>query len=778
MEKVNDIQFPINNVGTNAIIYQGLQRVFRNAIVVTIRKGLSNRYPSDHIQRLKNTFGSQWEKIEQNANESRRLGGTFTQPIDDYDLLDINCFFQVFDSHFDILFPKGTDRPSKPKLLGNLKQITDSRNPLSHPVEQDIAYDEAISVLMDAKQVLHMLTLDSAVTEISKLIRETFDVAGKKKDRPLSVLPTQDSVYFEFVGRNAILKNLGLWYADPNNRRGLLEGAGGKGKSAIAYRFAQQIVATSEDYKLVGWISAKKRRFLSGKTVGIDQPDFVDIQSAIDSLLLQYGMLASDLMLPLIEKRTMLLGMMDEYPAFIIADDIDSVLDDQLVTNFLTYEVPHTKSAILITSRISVPGVKNFVVNGFTLPEAEIFIANRTRLYGIDQASMSPQAIRCVREVTDSSPLYIDDLMRLARATGIAKAAEMWSTKQGEAARKYALEQELNQLGQDARRALIATCVNEQPVSFLELQDILGISEERLSDALRSLQVLFLMPTPTVIEGDERYAINQNTRRLVFEVEGSSDTLKRIENKSKALQGKLPHVARAKISAQIRQAYLLSESGRLTEAEDLIKSAIEKFENEGDLYGFLGYLYKRHGKIADARIAFQHSLKLNCPNPDTHKHWVRLEMAEQEWTKAIEAADKALKVRSDNYEIHQLRAEAKCRLGIDLKRRRQDEKAEKLLREATDELKSVLKSPESLNFGEREISSEMYKTIVICHDWLQDMRELNHWFIQWRAEHPGDSVMERQKDWPLLAVYFAKTAKIEIETRIKQTPANAGVFYF
>jgi hypothetical protein len=306
LETIDAIQSPIKNVGPNAITYQGLQRIFRNAVVATIRQRLSIHYPTDHALRLKKTFGTQWEKIKENANESRRLGGTFTQPVDDYDLLDVSCFFQVFDVHFDALFPKGTDRPSKPKLLGNLKQITDSRNPLSHPVEQDIAYEEVISVLMDAKQILHMLNLNHSVSEIASLINDVLNAVGKKKDRPLSVLPTQDSVYFKFVGRDAILNNIGSWYSDPNNRRGLLEGAGGKGKSAIAYRFAQKIVATSDDYKLVGWISAKKRRFLAGKTVGIDQPDFIDIQTAIDSLLLQFGMLASDLTLPLEEKKTLL----------------------------------------------------------------------------------------------------------------------------------------------------------------------------------------------------------------------------------------------------------------------------------------------------------------------------------------------------------------------------------------------------------------------------------------------------------------------------------------
>ena len=362
-------------VGNNAICYQGIQRIFRNAIVGFLRERLPRVFPSDHVQQMKRLFGDSWEKAAANASQSRDIGGTTTPIRDDYDLLGVNHFHDVFDRFFDKLFASGVGhpadqpRPVKSKLLGNLKSIKDARDPLSHPVEEDVPYDEAFGLLVDAKQVLAALGFRQEATEIANL-------ASTLKGGPLEVppvlrrLPTQDSIYLEFVGRTGLLDQLELCFRESENRRCLLAGDGGKGKSAVAYRFAQQLAQSPGRFQLIVWLSAKRRRFEEGRAVPIAAPDFTGIEDAVDRLLNEYGALDEDLKKPLGERKQLLFDWLNSYPAFIVADDIDTLLEDFDVVSLFTHEIPHTQSAVLLTSRRDIPGIRNFVVKGFDLAEA------------------------------------------------------------------------------------------------------------------------------------------------------------------------------------------------------------------------------------------------------------------------------------------------------------------------------------------------------------------------------------------------------------------------
>ena len=109
----------------------------------------------------------------------------------------------------------------------------------------------------------------------------------------------------------------------------------------------------------------------------------------------------------------------------------------------------------------------------------------------------------------------MDDLMRLAKIVDIHKAIKMWTEKGGDEARKYALQREIEKLSPDARRILIAAAVTDDPISLAELESILELPEERLLSALSELQTLFLFPKAPAVEGEQRYQINLNTKKLV-----------------------------------------------------------------------------------------------------------------------------------------------------------------------------------------------------------------------------------------------------------------------
>jgi tetratricopeptide (TPR) repeat protein len=738
---------------TNTICYKGIQRIFRNSVVIFLRERLTRLFPDDHVQRLKKTFGEEWDKAAQNAARSRESLGTATMIRDEYDLLGTNHFYNIFERHYDRIFtpeagqPLDVPKPVKPRFLGNLKAIKDARDPLSHPVEEEISFEEAQHLLYIAQEILKWLGCAVQASEISSLATSLAGHHEAGMPRLLRRLPSEDSIYIGWIGRDRLLKDLAECFANPDGKRCLLAGDGGKGKSAAAYRFVQGMASGGGRYQLIIWLSAKKRRFREGLPANIESPDFVTAGEAIDRLLTEYGATIQDMTGSLSERKRLLFEFLNEFPAFIVADDIDTVLDDEDVVSLFTHEIPHTRSSVLVTSRRSIPGIRSFIVPGFDAIEAEEFVKSRIQLYGLNPQEFSKSLIKDIAQATDGLPLYMDDLMRLTKVVDIHKAIKMWTEKGGDEARKYALQREVEMLSPSAKNCLIAAAVTDDPISFAELESILGLSEERIVSALTELQTLFLFPKAPAVEGEQRYQINLNTKKLVRLVEGSNDAYARIEHKSKALAGNLPDAGRGLVSSLIRQALLRFNAQQYIEAEVILSGAIEKYPNAPDLHGVLGFIYKRVGRVVDARTQFETAYKLKSKNQETYLHWQKMEISEKEWSKALAVADKALKIVPEAYEIIERRVFTLRQAGFDMHRGLHNEKAFKMWTDAVDEVERSIKNPETLPTGARFLNASMYSSMVVCLDMLKRLEDRNRWLDRWEKEHPDDPQVAIQKEF-------------------------------
>ena len=734
----------------NSICYEAVQRTFRNSVVHFVRDHLRSAFPSNHSEKLRRPFQKEWEDLQRAALNSRLSGGTATTVKDEYDLLSVGHFYSIFDAYFSEIFGCSLcneirlPKPNRPKLLGALKSIKDFRDPLSHPVEEEVSYEEAVTVLANVRQVLLALGLAEQGRTVANHLRALDVDVSTPTDRPICVLPTQDSIYLDFVGRATVLDNLASLFNEAFSKRCLIAGDGGKGKSAVAYRYAQTFAAKDPRFKMIVWISAKKKRFEAGHAVPIEQPDFFDSESAINALLSQYGPVEENLSFS--ERKKLLLECLNDFPTFIVADDIDSVLDDADVVSLFTFEIPNTASRVLLTSRRDIPGIKSLTVSGFALAEAEIYIQSRIQQYELDASLYPPNLIKEIRETCDGSPLYIDDLIRLTKVVAPRKALSMWKERRGDEARKYALERELEQLSQYARSVLISAVVADHPASFTEIQSVLSFSEDRLTSAMTELQTLFLLPQPSLVEGEQRYHLNTNTKRLILSVEGNTDLFKRTEKKSRALAGTLPSVGRDIVGQLIRQAILLSNSGRLEDGEALLLKSIEHYPNAADLYGFLGYLYKSSDRVTDARHNFQEAAKHRSKNEETYTHWIKMELAEKEFTSAVRAANLGLALIPQAYKLVQLKADAKYQVANDFVSRLQTEKAERLWREIIEDIETALKPKSASTDKQDEINASLLKRLVICHDHLGQIEEMNTRFAQWKKEHSGDPSLARHRE--------------------------------
>jgi hypothetical protein len=70
------------------ICYEGIQRIYRNAIVRHLRDTFQRNYPDDFSEQLCSPFkADEWDRIKQNAYASRASGELSAKILDDFDLL-------------------------------------------------------------------------------------------------------------------------------------------------------------------------------------------------------------------------------------------------------------------------------------------------------------------------------------------------------------------------------------------------------------------------------------------------------------------------------------------------------------------------------------------------------------------------------------------------------------------------------------------------------------------------------------------------------------------
>lgn len=173
-----------------SICYEGIQRHYRNNIVRHIRRCFVREFPKDFREKLKKPFkAEEWDAIVKNSEMCRCTGEISTEIKDEFDLLSVNHFFNIFEAQFDILVP--SDLPRDPQkvsggqardpqrarlrqtLLQWLKTVKTFRDPISHPSEEDLSYEDAFLVLDCGRRTLSALKLDGAerVRELMQTLR-------------------------------------------------------------------------------------------------------------------------------------------------------------------------------------------------------------------------------------------------------------------------------------------------------------------------------------------------------------------------------------------------------------------------------------------------------------------------------------------------------------------------------------------------------------------------------------------------------------------------------
>ncbi len=360
---------------------------------------------------------------------------------------------------------------------------------------------------------------------------------------------------------------------------------------------------------------------------------------------------------------------------------------------------------------------------------------SRCRLLDLDEALFTPAVIKDMVAVTEGSPLYLEDLLRLSRVSPVRSAIDAWRERKGDRAREYALKREIDSLGANARRLLIAASFGRGAPSYVELRTITGFDEEAVASAISELQRLFLMPTPRLVEGDERFEINANTRALVRQVYGKDDEFVRLENAYHATRGAYPAAATGQRTPVIRQATLLVRSKEYDKAEALLQDALKKMPEDPGFTAFLGWVYKSwkpQPRLTDARERFARAHQLRWKDSEMYEHWVDMEVDAHEWSRAAEAASHGHK-RCKLPRFLYLAGRANHTLGQDLLKGRNDDKAKKQFELAQTQLEAAFDA-----IPRPELSAKLVRTLMANSIALGRQDQMGRYIEALKQIAPGD----------------------------------------
>ena len=155
--------------------YQGIQRIYRNAVVRHLRITLREEYPQDWESVVQRPFTQEWPTIVENAHLSRTIGVINSALRDSADYLGVNHFYNLFNVHFELLFPPQAEttqearKQEKTAVLGWAKEIKTVRDPESHPSSEDMDIHDVVRQLDTARRICSKFDRQAA-SELEALI--------------------------------------------------------------------------------------------------------------------------------------------------------------------------------------------------------------------------------------------------------------------------------------------------------------------------------------------------------------------------------------------------------------------------------------------------------------------------------------------------------------------------------------------------------------------------------------------------------------------------------
>lgn len=526
-------------------------------------------------------------------------------------------------------------------------------------------------------------------------------LSNSRKNRvPIwSTLPDRHLIFSTFIGRDFYISKLYEWFSDDFSCVKILAGAGGLGKTSIAYQFASEICANHlVDFVAVYWMTAKLMQFrpLTDRHEDIAVTHFSTARELFSEIARNLAALdeeiesVSDAQFP-----KFLRDLLKEHRMFFVCDDLDSLsIDDQKRVVEVFQQLGGLGSRFLLTTRknTTASSATAIELKGLTLDEYPKLIS-----YWLEHLSLpeiSPKEMNRLHEASLGSPLYTESIFRLIKSGyTIADSIAKWKGALGEEVRNAALQREVGQLGNEAKKVLVTVAILDS-CSLAELKIASGFSDITLIDATNELQSLFLI-TPPTIAGEPRFSIFSTTRMLVNSLGPElvpgfiayRDKLLSQKFKAKGSTDKQKYVA-----AAIDQANAMLIGKRPEEALTTAEVANAQLGGQNSDLIFMcarALTYHTPPKYTEASKRFNAAFNQGQRKLLFFSLWFETEMAIDHFESAIEVAGRALEASAGDKNFWmKRRAEARLQVAAMHSKTEDNEMAILQLKLAADDLAS------------------------------------------------------------------------------------------
>jgi hypothetical protein len=279
-------------------------------------------------------------------------------------------------------------------------------------------------------------------------------------------LPDRTLICSHLYGREDMLASLWAWLADELEPVRLLAGAGGKGKTSIAYEFASQFYRHAPlPFVQVLWVSAKRLQFRGDRNEYIELPEcwYSNPVELLKALCAGTAALTSEQIETNDESEYTLQKKLREslklLPTFVVIDDIDSLSskEQKRVFELVQQVAAGAPSKFLLTTRanFAFSDSQCITVAGLDGDPYKSLVADRLSRFNLGPLKQSE--VSQLQQASGGSPLWTDSILRLMKQGHTFKGAlAEWAGRPGEDARAAALRKELTALSLCARRILLA----------------------------------------------------------------------------------------------------------------------------------------------------------------------------------------------------------------------------------------------------------------------------------------------------------------------------------
>lgn len=769
--RMSDSAQPVRAMGQgdlsiDALAYELANRAFRGPVLEHVRLNLTEHLNGDVDSQIELLFQKEWNSICSSIDVARAKG-IQRELIDNLDRLSVNHFYVLFEKFFDVIVPAeaipvgGAERHTRKRVLSWLEQIKDVRNPNAHPATDDLPIFDALSLADACVRVATLLQVSDALDAIAPIRRELLRRAADVEVSPgqssplMSSLPSRESMYDRFIGRGDELELLWAWFADDASHRWVLVGEGGKGKSSIAHQFGLGVArANPVDLAAVLWLSAKKRRFEDSEPVEIARPDFDDLDSALDRMLSDFG--DSENSGKTVDvKRSVVLQLLNDFPSLLIVDDIDSIEElNEDVVEFFTYEAPRTRSKVLLTSRRMYPGMGRSSTRVLGLPEedAKRYMQMTAERLGLGARPDLESSFAKIYEATEGSPLYMEDLLRLCRQLKVKESIDRWKQQRGDAARRYALQREVELLSDTARNCLSATCWARVPLSIAQMEAVLGIGEDEAVSAVQELESRFLVPAPEIVEGVPSYRAHRNLEVLVRQEMRADPSRHWIRD---AVEGVVRvSVHESGVAEIYRQVTVRIRGSRFSEALELVEAELGNSPTSPDLLALRAEVLASHKppRMTDARQDWNRAADLGLRRRESFLRWAIAEERAQDWERMFRAADLGLeRASADDPSLLRNAGYAASRMGQALIRALDTESGQAWLERAEVLLRTALDQSKKQGTTDYDLG-RIYRALIVNAQYLREGRsngQVLYWCTRWLEDGQSpEAVQEARRQAP------------------------------